>query len=43
MVTPQVTETIRLSPHRRQVRLVRDSLIKRPDRREGGITHNGRR
>jgi hypothetical protein len=42
MLTPKVTETIRLSPHRRQVRLVRESLIRRPDRREGRIAHNRR-
>jgi hypothetical protein len=40
MLTPQVTETMRLSAHRRQVRLVRESLINRPERREGSIAHN---
>jgi hypothetical protein len=43
MLTPKVRETVRLSAHRRQVRLVRASLITRPEPRDGWIGHNGRR
>jgi len=43
MLTPEVRETVRLSAHRRQVRLVRASLITRPEPRDGWIGHNARR
>lgn len=52
MLTPKVRETVRLSAHRetvrasahrRQVRLVRESLITRPEPRDGWIGRNGQR
>ena len=43
MLTPKVRETVRLSAHRRQVRLVRQSLITRPEPRDGWIGRNGQR
>jgi hypothetical protein len=43
MPTPKLRETVRLSAHRRQVRLVRESVITRPEPRDGWIVWNGKR